>query len=276
MPENRMNAAGYLSTTHLLRPPVTTHACSRRTFVELLGGGLAALAGCSTGPTDPVAGSARLGARPGVPVATIAPGLWPLDLGIGRDGAVLVPASYAAAVPAPLMLLLHGAGGSAEDMLEFRSADAEREGIVLLAVDSRADTWDAIRGTYGPDVAFIDLALTWTFARCRVDPDHVIVEGFSDGASYSLGLGTANGDLFSRVVALSPGFIPAFSGDPVGNPPIFVAHGTQDLVLPIDQTSRYWVPILRDEGYTVEYIEHDGGHMVPAEVAAQALAWSLA
>jgi predicted esterase len=77
------------------------------------------------------------------------------------------------------------------------------------------------------------------------------------------------------VVALSPGFIPTFDGDPVGKPPIFVAHGVNDQVLPIDQTSRHWVKVLRDAGYSVEFVEHDGGHAVPASVAQEALEWSL-
>lgn len=249
---------------------------SRRTFVQVLGSSFVSLAGCSRGPTEQPSGSARLSARPAEPTTSLAPGVWPLGLDTGRDGALLVPASYQADVAAPLMLLLHGAGGSATDMLDFRSADAEREGILLLAVDSRTSSWDAIHSAYGIDVAFIDRALAFTFARCRVDPDHIIVEGFSDGASYGLGLGIANGDVFTRVVALSPGFIPRFDGDPVGNPPIFVAHGKQDPILPIDETSRYWVEVLRNEGYKVTFVEHDGGHVVPAAVAAQALAWSLA
>ena len=124
-------------------------------------------------------------------------------------------------------------------------------------------------------MAFIDDALALALTRCRVDPRHVIVEGFSDGASYALGLGLANGDLLRRVVALSPGFIPAFEGDPVGMPPIFIAHGTADAVLPIDRTSRPLVSALRNAGYDVEYVEHDGGHAVPADVAAAALAWGL-
>lgn len=270
-----MNPGGYHPRLDPGEPCVTTRSQSRRTFVQVLGSSLASLAGCSSGPTEPASGSARLSTRPAEPTATLAPGLWPLGLDTGRDGALLVPASYQADVAAPLMLLLHGAGGSATDMLDFRSADAEREGILLLAVDSRTSSWDAIHSAYGVDVAFIDKALAFTFARCRVDPEHIIVEGFSDGASYGLGLGIANGDVFTRVVALSPGFIPRFDGDPVGNPPIFVAHGTKDLILPIDETSRYWVEVLRNEGYTVTFVEHDGGHMVPAAVAAQALAWSL-
>jgi len=178
-------------------------------------------------------------------------------------------------VATPLLVLLHGAGGAAADMLAYRAADAEREGLLALAVDSRSSTWDAIRGPYGVDVAFIADALNFAFSRCRVDPNRIILEGFSDGASYALGLGLANGDLFTHVIALSPGFIPSFDGDPVDMASFFIAHGTQDTILPIDQTSRQIVPYLRDLGYTVEYVEHGGGHQVPADVAAAALAWSL-
>jgi len=248
---------------------------SRRTFVKILGSGAMALAGCRRGPTETVLGCARLSARPGDPAGSIEAGLSPLDLGSGRDGFLFVPAAYDPTVAAPLMLSLHGASGSARDMIDFRRPDAEAEGCLLLAVDSREWTWDAIRDAYGPDVRFIDDALDFTFTRCRVDPDHMVVEGFSDGASYALGIGLGNGDLFTRVVAFSPGFIPAFDGDPVGKPPVFIAHGTQDTVLPIDQTSRQIVPSLRNAGYDVEYVEHDGGHVVPADVAAAALAWSL-
>ncbi len=57
------------------------------------------------------------------------------------------------------------------------------------------------------------------------------MEGFSDGASYALSIGLTNGDLFTHVVAFSPGF-----ASPVtytGKPPVFVSHGTHDEVLPI-------------------------------------------
>ncbi len=270
-----MESSGYQRQPRTVGPSLTIHRQSRRAFVQVMGSSLVALAGCTSGPTSS-SGSARLSARPGEPINPLEPGLLPLGFASGRDGSLLIPASYQSDVAAPLILLLHGAGGSADDGLDFRTADAEREGVLLLAVDSRGTSWDAIRGTYGPDVAFLDQALEFTFLRCRVDPSHVIVEGFSDGASYGLGLGLANGDLFTRVVALSPGFIPGFDGDPVGNPPIFVAHGKQDTILPIDETSRPLVATLRDEGYTVEFVEHEGGHYVPPAVAAEALAWSLA
>ena len=127
---------------------------------------------------------------------------------------------------------------------------------------------------FGADVAFIDQALAWTFERYAIDPDSIGVAGFSDGASYALSLGLANGDLFGRVMAFSPGFVaPA----PLqGRPRLFISHGTADTVLPIDQCSRRIVPLLRQASYDVTYQEFDGPHTVPPEIAQAAVAWFLA
>jgi predicted esterase len=106
-----------------------------------------------------------------------------------------------------------------------------------------------------------------------VNPARIVVSGFSDGASYALGLGLANGDLFSRVVAFSPGGIVPSDTPPNGHPEFFVSHGTQDPILPIDLASRRIVKDLRDDGYTVEFVEFAGGHTIPPEIALQAVEW---
>lgn len=128
-------------------------------------------------------------------------------------------------------------------------------------------------GGFDPDIAFIDAALTVTFDRCVADPARVAVAGFSDGGSYALSIGLANGDLFPHVMAFSPGFV--VPSTERGEPRFFVSHGTQDAVLPIDHTSRRIVPDLRAAGYAVDYQEFDGGHTVPPEVARDAVSWFL-
>jgi dienelactone hydrolase len=131
-----------------------------------------------------------------------------------------------------------------------------------------------VLGAFGPDVAFVDQALAWTFERCAIDPSYVAVAGFSDGASYALSLGLANGDLFERVMAFSPGFVaPA---PPQGRPRLFLSHGTADTVLPIDRCSRRIVSLLRQADYDVTYQEFDGPHTVPPDIAQTAVAWFLA
>lgn len=137
--------------------------------------------------------------------------------------------------------------------------------------DSRGLTWDIVRGSYGPDVAYINAALAFTFTQCNVDPRRLAIAGFSDGASYALSLGLTNGDLFSHILAFSPGFIGPVSRH--GKPPIFISHGTNDVILPIEMASRKIVSDLRRQGYTVQFRELAGGHTVPADIVAEAFGW---
>ncbi len=214
----------------------------------------------------------RLRAHP-VQVTGAAPvGLQPLMLGAARDSYLYVPATYRAARPAPLVLLLHGAGGHARQGLDLLRTLADAAGLLLLAPASRDHTWDLLVGRcYGPDVALIDRALEQTFSRYAVAPERVAVGGFSDGASYALSLGITNGDLFTHVIAFSPGFV-APAGQ-MGSPRIFVSHGTRDGVLPIDRCSRRIVPQLERADYDVLYREFDGGHTISPEIALEAVGW---
>lgn len=188
-----------------------------------------------------------------------------------RDGVLYRPAGVGADSPAPLLLVLHGATGSGRRAIHGFQELAESRGLILLAPDSRAYTWDIVLGGFGPDVEFVDRALTAAFQRQSVDPARVAIGGFSDGASYALTLGLANGDLFSRVLAFSPGFV----ADVVrrGSPRFFVSHGTRDTVLPIDTCGRRIAREFRGLGYDVRFVEFDGGHTVPAGVAEAAVDW---
>lgn len=249
---------------------------SRRHFLKSLGAAAAAAPlACLGSSTEPLGGGfARLSARPGNPSQTITPGTWPLGLGnTGYDGFLLVPSSYLAGTAMPLVLALHGAGGSASGPIQLLQPYAESRNFLVLSVDSIGLTWDAITFKYLSDVQFIDQALAHVFARCSVDPARVVVEGFSDGATYALGLGLANGDLFRRVVAFSPGGIVPSDSPATGRPEFFLSHGRQDPILPIDLASRQIVDELQDDGYTVEYHEFDGGHEIPAAIASLAADW---
>jgi predicted esterase len=146
-------------------------------------------------------------------------------------------------------------------------------GCAVLAPDSRGATWDAVTGAFGADVRFLEPALADAARRCEVAPGRVAAAGFSDGATYALALGRANGDRFSHLLAFSPGFlIPARR---VGSPRIFVSHGRQDDVLPIASCSRVMVPRLRRDGYEVRYREFEGGHEAPLTVMREGVGFLL-
>ena len=216
----------------------------------------------------------RLRARAGAGEPGAAPvGLRALGLAAVRDGYLYVPPGYRPDSPGPLVLLLHGAGEDARDGLALLRGETDEAGLMLLALTSQDYTWDMIslRGRFGPDVAAIDRALEETFSRYAVDPSRVAVGGYSDGASYALSLGLANGNLFTHVMAFSPGFL-APTGQ-VGSPRIFVSHGTRDGWLPIESCSRRVVPRLKGAGYEVSYREFDGPHVVPLGIGREAAGW---
>ncbi|MEJ6486713.1 hypothetical protein N0Y54_36555 [Nostoc punctiforme UO1] len=106
----------------------------------------------SSKQVDSRATEGRLLSRPIRPTTTALTGLYPLGLDGQRDGFVYVPETYKADQPAPLVLILHGAGGNAEGALKILRHLANRFETILLAVDSRQQTWDIIRGGYGPDI----------------------------------------------------------------------------------------------------------------------------
>jgi len=232
------------------------------------GAGAGMMAG-DTRMATPRTDRGRLHARPTAPSRPLPyGGARPLDLGGRRDGLLVLPES-GAAEGMPFLVWLHGAGGNAAGVLRLIEPQARAAGIALLVPESRGVTWDVILGGYGPDVDFLDAALRQAFAQVPVDPARLAIGGFSDGASYALSLGLANGDLFRWVLAFSPGF--AAPPDTVGQPRIYVSHGSEDEVLPIGACSRRLVPRLRNAGYAVRYDEFEGGHYVPDQVAAGAL-----
>ena len=79
---------------------------------------------------------------------------------------------------------------------------------------------------------------------------------------------------FDAIVAWSPGFIAPV--DTVGQPRVFLSHGTQDTILPIDRCGRPIAVGLHKNGYDVEYIEFEGGHEMPDPIIRASFSWLTA
>jgi phospholipase/carboxylesterase len=221
-------------------------------------------------PAD--AASGRLETRPS-PVAAgpaPAPGLHELPLAAGVVALLAVPPGEPA--PRPLLVFCHGAGGNAAQSLGLVGRAAAAAGVAVLATTSVATTWDLVAGGLGRDVAVLDAALEEGSRQLPVS--RCAVGGFSDGASYALSLGLANGDLFEAVLGFSPGF--AAPPGRQGLPRIRICHGTQDRVLPVERCGRRVAGGLARAGYPVTYEEFDDGHVVPPAQVSAALTWWLA
>lgn len=197
---------------------------------------------------------------------------------------VYVPRSYDPARPAPVALLLHGSGDRGRTMINAFADLAERDGVILVAPDSQSYSWDImvkgadLRGVtrvpnWGVDVQRIDDALKAAFDLYSIDRSRVALIGFSDGAGYGLSLGANNADLFSSVIAFSPGLLMRVDGTARGR--IFISHGDHDRVLPLAPTRDIFKPVLQKLGFQVTLRTFDGRHEMPAAIRAEAFDWWL-
>ena len=213
------------------------------------------------------AADGRLGTRPGPDPAgpPLPPGVTALDLGGRAEALLAVPGGGAG--PRPLLVFCHGAGGDAAQSLAAVGAVATARGVAVLATSSAGSTWDLLTGGLGPDVAVLDAALAEAAGGLAVS--RLALGGFSDGGSYALSLGLANGDLFEALLAFSPGFV-APPGR-TGRPRVRIAHGTHDRVLPVERCGRRVARDLTAAGYDVVYDEFEGGHVVTPDLVGAAL-----
>src|SRR3954454_3709611 len=201
------------------------------------------------------------------PVRPRGPGVHALALGKGIEALLAVPPGPPEA--RPLLVFFHGAGGTAAQSVPAMAGPAADDGVLLLAPTSVAATWDLIAGGLGRDVAVLDAALAEVAGSCAVT--RTGFAGFSDGASYALSLGLANGDRVDAVLAFSPGF--AAPPVRVGRPAAWICHGRADRVLPVEACGRRVAGRLRDGGHAVVYEEFDRGHVLVPGLLRKSLAW---
>ncbi len=180
----------------------------------------------------------------------------------------------------PTVIMLHGRGADEEDLIGLAKYYDPR----LLVLSVRAPypfaqgggyTWYDVGAIGTPDPAmfrlsydrlsqFVDDALR----GYPVDPSRVFLLGFSMGTVMAFALSLTRPELFRGVIANS-GYVPEgthlkFRWRELGNVAYFVAHGTEDPVIPIDFARRA-KRLFEESTARVEYREYDMGHQISEE-----------
>jgi phospholipase/carboxylesterase len=114
------------------------------------------------------------------------------------------------------------------------------------------------------------------FAQYQVGPGQAILLGFSQGGAMTYRYGMLRPGMFAGLVILSgalrnpAALLPHL---PAGRDQrIFIAHGTDDPVVPID-LSRDAVGFLEAQGYQPLYREYPMGHEISLEVLNDLTPW---
>jgi polyhydroxybutyrate depolymerase len=184
-----------------------------------------------------------------------------LDAGGGpRHYVVHQPPGVGAAAPAPVVLVLHGAGGTAAWTLdETGLADAaDREGFVLVLPEGErpdpsrppgflhnAQTWNDGAPYSLPekpkpdDVAFIAAVVDDVGRRFAVDARCIYLTGFSNGAGMAFRVGA---ELPGRFAALAPVAGHCWVERPRPEPPLSTVYivGDEDPLVPLGGGETIW------------------------------------
>ena len=136
-----------------------------------------------------------------------------------RTFVVHVPPGFDGKSKVPVVIMLHGAGGSGEDAITQTGWDAkaDREGFVAVfpngtplrpALPTRFMTnpplWNDGSGRGGmtvDDIAFISAMIDFLEAHYAADPARIYCTGFSNGASMTFSVGL---NLSNRIAAIAP------------------------------------------------------------------------
>ena len=192
----------------------------------------------------------------------------------------------------PLLVMLHGIGADEHDLFGLAAALDPRLTVVSLRAPrpySAGYSWFDIEFRPGGQIvpnleqarATLQDLITWLQAapaRHGTDPSRTFLLGFSQGAMMSLGVLQTQPTLLAGVLALSgrfPGEAFGTPSDAVGAVPVFVAHGTQDDVLPIEN-GRKVRDTLTSHVRDLTYREYPIGHGISDAEVKDVSAWLTA
>lgn len=196
--------------------------------------------------------------------------------GGARGGfSVYVPEYYRADRAWPLVMALHGGSGNGRGFLWSWLAAARSAGAILVAPTAIGETW-ALAGD-DPDTPNLARILGLVGARWRLDPEHVLLTGLSDGGTFTYVSGLEGPSPFTHLAPVAAAFHPLLAEmvEParIRGLPVFVVHGALDWMFDVE-LARQAQRALAAAGARVTYREiADLSHCYPREVNREILAW---
>ena len=205
---------------------------------------------------------------------------------------------YAAHVPAgegpfPTLVLIHGWGANAHDLLGLAPLLHGGRALVLcpqgpvgvpIGGGERGYGWYPLLPGQPPPVAefkqgaellrrFVERAR----ARYPIDPRALVVGGFSQGGTMAYDLALRDPARYSGIIGLSTWLPGLLSDDLPRLPeqealPVLVLHGTADPMIDVER-ARESREALRRFGVGITYREFDMGHEIRPEALRVALRW---
>jgi polyhydroxybutyrate depolymerase len=155
--------------------------------------------------------------------------------GIARYALVNVPPGVASNRRLPLVLALHGAGGTGREMDAGTglSSLADRAGFVAVYPSTAWKFWNIAAAPGKPDdVAFLRTLLDTVESQVCIDPGRVYATGVSNGGGMVALLGCALSDRIAAIAPVAGNYLPLPPCAPQRPVSMLEIHGTADRSVP--------------------------------------------
>lgn len=177
----------------------------------------------------------------------------------------------------PLIVILHGAGGSGEATLPAWVKRLRGEFIIACPTYPMGAWW-----TLTAEKVVLEL-IEKLQAEYPADPNRVFLAGLSNGAIGAYMIGMFSPDRFAGIVPIAGAITERYMHFLINlnNTPVYMIQGQKDPIFPI-QFSRRIHQILSDMKYPVVYREHEetgmahGGHFLPEPEVPALYGWLMA
>ena len=191
-----------------------------------------------------------------------------------------VPEDYDAGRPSPLLVALHGNGGSEDMMMNalggaLKKAAAAEGYIAVSPLGYRPTGGYGAEGNagrpYSPQrrhltrLSELDVMNVVEIVRreYNIDERRIYLLGGSMGGAGTWRIASRHPDIWAAIAPMCPGIMPAevdFEG--MRHIPVIVTHGDADITVPVER-SRAMVAAMKEHGMVHEYHEiPGGGHMI--------------
>jgi phospholipase/carboxylesterase len=183
----------------------------------------------------------------------------------------ILPKNFSNDQPRPLIVVLHGLGGTPDDFpMIWGPAAARLDAILVVPLGPRRvgnghgwidlDEADAV----------VEATLDYANESFQIDHDRVVLTGFSEGAFMAMALGVRHPDVFAGVISVAGGYIPEIDAPPkaeAGSPRFYFMVGSLDRVA---KQARLAASDFEAAGYEVDFrMFPDTGHEFPRRTTAE-------
>jgi polyhydroxybutyrate depolymerase len=176
--------------------------------------------------------------------ASLQPGTLPHD-GLDRSYWVYAPDSLDAGTPAPLVLALHGGGGTGKGMCTLAGglmAVADEQGLLLVCPDGVERHWNDGRGIDDwrahaekiDDVGFLTALVEQLSEQWSIDREAVFVTGISNGGLMSYRMACERADLVRAIAAVTASLPETLECEPSRPVSVLILNGTDDPLVPYE------------------------------------------